>query len=167
MLGRNGFLPHGYCFTWSPTLLWSMVTADLLVALAYFSIPLGILVLTRRRPDRGFHRVAMLFSAFILACGVTHLMDVWTIWNPDYWAQLMVKAVTAVLSLMTAIAVWRLIPVAVQLPAVDALQKAVRELECEVDRRRSAEDQAGDTEQNLAVTLASIDAGLIATDAKG
>ena len=144
-----------------------MVTADLLVSLAYFSIPLGILVLTRRRPDRGFHRVAMLFSAFIFACGFTHLMDVWTIWHPDYWAQLFVKAVTAALSLVTAVAVWRLIPVAARLPSVEALQQAVRELEREVARRQSAEEQAGDTEQNLSVTLASIDAGLIATDVQG
>ena len=167
LLGRNGFIPHGYCFTWSPGLLWSMVTADLLVALAYFSIPLGILVLTRRRPDRGFHRVATLFSAFIFACGFTHLMDVWTIWNPDYWAQLFVKAVTAALSLATAIAVWRLLPIAARLPSVDALQQAVRDLESEVARRQSAEEQAGDSEQNLSVTLASIDAGLIATDVQG
>ena len=167
LLGRNGFLPHGYCFTWSPGLLWSMVAADLLVSAAYFSIPLGIVVLTRRRRDRDVHRVALLFSAFIFACGFTHLMDVWTIWNPDYWAQLAVKAVTAALSLATAIAVWRLIPVAARLPSVDALQKAVRELEGEVARRRTAEDRAGDTEQNLAVTLASIDAGLIATNSDG
>ena len=167
LLGRDGFIPHGYCFTWSPGLLWSMVTADLLVALAYFSIPLGILVLTRKRPDRGVHGVAMLFSAFIFACGFTHLMDVWVIWKPDYWAQLLVKVATAALSLATAVAVWRLIPVAVRLPSVDALQQAVRELELEVARRKSAEEHAGDAEQNLAVTLASIDAGLVATDAAG
>ena len=167
LLGRNGFLPHGYCFTWSPGLLWSMVAADLLVALAYFSIPVSILVFTRLRPARGFHRVALLFSAFIFACGFTHLMDVWTIWQPDYWAQLVVKAATAALSLITAVAVWRLIPVAARLPSVDALQDVVRKLESEIARRRTAEDEADDVEQNLAMTLASIDAGLIATDLHG
>jgi len=167
LLGRNGFLPHGVCFSWSPGLLWSMVTADLLVALAYFSIPVGILVYARKRPDPGLRRVATLFSAFIVACGVTHLMDVWTIWQPDYVAQLLTKGITAALSLATAVAVWRLMPAALRLPSVGELQQVVRELEQEVARRRSAEHEAGDIEQNLAVTLASIDAGLIATDAQG
>jgi PAS domain S-box-containing protein len=167
LLGRGGLLPHGYCFAWSPGLLWSMVTADLLVSLAYFSIPIGILVLTRKRPDRGFHRVAMLFSAFIFACGITHLMDVWTIWRPDYVVQAAAKIVTAALSLATAVAVWRLIPVATKLPSVNVLQEAVRALESEVSRRKTAEEQAVDVEQNLAMTLASIDAGLIAADALG
>ena len=167
LLGRNGFLPHGYCLTWSPGLLWSMVTSDLLVALAYFSIPIGILVLMRKRPDRRLGGVAMLFSAFIFACGLTHLMDVWTIWQPDYKAQIAIKAVTAALSLATAVAVWRMIPAAVKLPSVETLQDAVKALESEVSRRKTAEEQAVDVEQNLAVTLASIDAGLIATDAQG
>jgi hypothetical protein len=42
LLGRNGFLPHGYCFTWSPGLLWSMVGADAVIAASYFSIPVAI-----------------------------------------------------------------------------------------------------------------------------
>ena len=40
-LGRSGYLPHGYCFTWTPDLLWSMVGADAIIAMAYFSIPLA------------------------------------------------------------------------------------------------------------------------------
>jgi hypothetical protein len=43
LLRRNGFLPHGTCFQWSPAVLWSMVGADVFIALAYSSIPLAIL----------------------------------------------------------------------------------------------------------------------------
>mgnify|MGYP006182364703 CR=1 FL=1 len=32
LLGRQGYLPHGYCFTWDPGLLWAMVSADALIA---------------------------------------------------------------------------------------------------------------------------------------
>ncbi|MEY3474025.1 MAG: hypothetical protein RL087_483, partial [Pseudomonadota bacterium] len=42
LFARNGFLPHGYCFTWSPGLLWAMVGANAVIALSYFSIPLAI-----------------------------------------------------------------------------------------------------------------------------
>ena len=166
-LGRNGYLPHGYCFTWSPGVLWSMVAADAAIAVAYFSIPLGILVFVRKRPDARFHGVALLFSAFIFACGITHVMDIWTIWNPDYGLQAMTKVVTALISVATAIAVWRMIPAALNIPHVDDLRRAILALEKEVGQRRSAEQHVADVEQSLALTLASIDAGLITTDAAG
>jgi PAS domain S-box-containing protein len=166
-LGRNGYLPHGYCFTWSPGLLWSMVVADALVMLAYMSIPVAILAFFRRRPDARFSAVAILFGAFIFACGITHAMDIWTIWKPDYGLQALAKGVTAAVSVMTAVAVWRLIPAASRIPSVDELQRAVRRLEAEVALRRNAEEHAADVEQKLSLTLAAIDAGMITTDAAG
>ncbi len=167
LLGRNGFLPHGYCFTWSPGLLWSMVSADAIIAAAYFSIPIAIISYVRRRPEATTTRLAWLFSAFIFACGMTHVMDIWTIWQPDYAIQAISKILTAAISLVTAVALWPLIPKALKIPSVRQLQKVIGELETEVGRRRSAEDQLASTQQSLAVTLASIDAGFIATDRLG
>ena len=96
LVARSGFLPHGYCFQWSPGLLWTMVGADLAIALAYFSIPVLILAYARQRPQLNFGGLAALFAVFILACGATHVLDVWTIWRPDYEVQTAGKVVTAV-----------------------------------------------------------------------
>jgi len=167
LLGRGDFLPHGYCFTWTPGLLWSMVGADGLIAAAYFSIPAAILSFMRKRGDPSLTTVAWLFSAFIFACGVTHLMDIWTIWQPDYALQAATKIVTAALSVATALALWSLIPKALKIPSVPRLQAVIGSLETEVRRRRSAEDHLVDLQQNLAVTLASMGAGFIATDRDG
>ncbi|WP_329681345.1 PAS domain S-box protein, partial [Aquabacterium sp.] len=165
--GRNGFLPHGYCFTWSPGLLWSMVGADALIAIAYFSIPLAMIHFIRQR-DVGSHRwVAWLFCGFISACGLTHLMDIWTIWQPDYAAQMITKVLTAAISVVTAVGLWFLIPKALKIPTVAQLQSLVASLETEVKRRKSAEAHLLDIEQSLAVTLDSIGAGFIATDEQG
>ena len=166
-LGRNGFLPHGYCFTWSPGLLWAMVSADGVIAAAYFSIPLALVSYVRKRGEFSAHWVALLFSAFIFACGVTHLMDIWTIWQPDYGLQALTKIVTAVISIVTAIALWPLMPRALQVPTVRQLQSVIDSLEAEVGKRRSAEGQLADTEHSLAITLASIGAGFLATDRDG
>ena len=166
-LGRNGFLPHGYCFSWSPGLLWSMVIADATIAAAYFSIPVAIVSYVRQRPNNSNNWLAWLFSAFIFACGVTHVMGIWTIWRPDYAVHAMTKVVTAALSLVTAVALWPLIPRALRIPSVLQLQNLVKKLEAEVGRRRSTEEQLADTQQSLAVTLASIEAGFIATDRSG
>ena len=164
---RGGFLPHGYCFTWSPPLLWSMVTADLVIAASYFSIPVAILAFARRRAELAGSLLPWLFSAFIFACGTTHLMDVWTIWTPDYGLQALSKGTTAVVSLATALAIWPLIPKALRLPSVREQQATIALLEAEVSRRRSAEESLFDVQQNLAVTLDSIGAGFIATDRAG
>jgi PAS domain S-box-containing protein len=166
-LGRQGFLPHGYCFTWSPGVLWTMVGSDLAIAGAYFSIPLAIGSFVRQRKDPSLHLVALLFCAFILACGTTHLMDVWTIWEPDYRVQALDKGITAVVSILTAVLLWPLIPQALRVPAVAELQQAVASLESEVRQRRTAEENLIDTQQSLAVTLASIGAGFMAADRQG
>ena len=167
LLGRNGFLPHGYCFTWSPGLLWSMVGADAVIAAAYFSIPVAVISYVRKRPEPATNWVAWLFSAFIFACGITHVMDIWTIWQPDYVLQAMAKLATAAISLATAVALWPLIPRALKIPSARELQAVIGELETEVGRRRSAEDQLAAIQQSLAVTLASINAGFIAVDRAG
>ena len=166
-MGRSGFLPHGYCFTWSPGLLWSMVGADAVIALAYFSIPLALLSFVRRRGDPALYRMSWLFSAFIFACGLTHLMGIWTIWTPDYGLQAITKLVTAAISLATAVVLWRAIPLALLIPSVSQLQNVIVRLEDEVKKRRSAESHLTDVQQSLAVTLSSIGAGFIATDRTG
>jgi PAS domain S-box-containing protein len=165
--GRNGFLPHGYCFTWAPGLLYTMVVSDLLIAAAYLSIPVGIISLIRQRGEPALNGMAWLFSAFILACGTTHMMDVWTIWRPDYGLQATAKALTAAISVVTAVMLWPLIPKAVKVPTVTKLQAVIASLATEVSRRRSAEDQVREIQQNLSVTLASIGAGFLATDREG
>ena len=165
--GRSGFLPHGYCFTWSPGLLWTMVSADALIALAYFSMPVALVYFARKRADSSMNWLLWCFSAFIFSCGVTHVMDIWTIWRPDYGLQALTKAVTAGVSVVTALALWPLIPKALRIPSVGQLQSVIGSLETEVRKRRSAEEQLVETQQSLAVTLASIGAGFIATDREG
>ncbi|MBX9715330.1 MAG: PAS domain S-box protein, partial [Burkholderiaceae bacterium] len=165
--GRAGFLPHGYCFTWSPGVLWAMVGSDAIIAAAYFSIPIALVTFVRKRGDSALNSMALLFSAFIFACGLTHVMDIWVIWWPDYGLQALTKAGTAAVSLVTALALWPLIPKALKIPSIDRLNAAIASLEAEVKKRRSAEKQLMEIQQNLAVILASIGAGFIAIDREG
>jgi PAS domain S-box-containing protein len=166
-LGRNGYLPHGYCITWKPGLLWSMVSADLLIAAAYFSIPLALLTFVRKRGDMPLNWLIGLFCAFIFACGLTHLMEVVTIWQPYYGLQALSKVITAAISLATAIALWPLIPKALKIPSLSQLQSVIASLEAEVKQRRSAEENLADTHEALLITLASIGAGFIACGRDG
>ena len=124
-----------------------MVAADALIAAAYFSIPLAILSYARQRGALPSLWVPGLFSAFIFACGLTHVLDIWTIWQPDYKVQVLAKGVTAALSIATAIALWKLLPQALKIPSVARLQQAITSLEAEVGRRLSTEQRLADLAQ--------------------
>jgi len=110
-------------------LLWTLVGSDSLIAISYFSIPFAIWFFAQKRPDVRNRWLLILFGLFIIACGITHLLDVLTIWQPNYWANALAKAVTAVLSLGTALIIWRTMPAALQAPSMNQLEQAKAELE--------------------------------------
>src|SRR3954454_17249407 len=107
LLSFEEFMPHGMCILWRPDLLWLHAGSDALIALAYYSIPVALIYIVRRRKDLVFPTVFILFGAFIFACGTTHVLGVWTIWHPDYWVEGAVKAATAAISVVSAILLWR------------------------------------------------------------
>ena len=119
--------PHGICLLWRPELIWTHAVSDILIGLAYFSIPLALASFIYRRPDVRFGWVVWMFVAFIMLCGVTHFMAVWTLWNADYGIEALLKAVTAVVSLWTAIALWPLLPKAIALPSAKVLEARIAE----------------------------------------
>ena len=103
LISNNGFLPHGYCLLWKPALLWTLVSSDIIIALSYFSIPMALGYFLRKQPDIKFSGIFMMFGAFILACGITHLIEVANIWKPMYSLSAGVKAFTAFQMLATSI----------------------------------------------------------------
>lgn len=134
------YIPHGHCYLWQPELLWLHVLADALIALAYFSIPLSLIYFVRQREDVPFKGIFILFSLFILGCGTTHLMSIWTLWYPDYWVSGFIKAVTAVISVATAVAMIPTLPKALAMRSPKELEILNKSLELEVASRQKAEE---------------------------
>lgn len=135
------FLPHGYCFSWQKDLVSLHVVANVLIAAAYFTIPVTLWTFVRRRTDLRFRGAFVMFGLFIMACGVTHLMDVWTLWYPDFWLDGGLRLLTAVVSIATAVVLCQLVPVALGLPGPDTLKLANEELRAEIARRQAYEDE--------------------------
>ena len=102
LFNPSGLTAHGFCLTWAPGLIGLHVAADAATGLAYFSIPIALAFVAARRPDLKYGWVAYLFVAFILACGATHLMSIFTLWVPAYGIEGLIKLVTAILSVATA-----------------------------------------------------------------
>ncbi|MEB3150245.1 MAG: hybrid sensor histidine kinase/response regulator, partial [Sphaerospermopsis sp.] len=99
----GNFIPHGHCYLWQTNLVWLHIISDSLIALAYYSIPITLFYFVRKRQDLPFNWIFLLFAAFIIACGTTHLMEIWTLWYPVYWVSGSLKAITAFVSVFTAI----------------------------------------------------------------
>ncbi len=134
----GSYAPHGYCLLWQPELVWTHVVSDALIAAAYFSIPVALITLIRQRSDIRYSWIVTLFAAFILACGCTHLMSIWTLWHGNYGAEALVKVLTAIVSVATAVALWPLIPKAVAVPSTAALAATNAELAAAIDARDAA-----------------------------
>jgi len=135
----RGLAPHGYCLLWDPALVWTHVISDALIAAAYFSIPLVLWRLVTLRPDVQFGWMLGLFAVFILACGMTHVMGMVTLWVPAYGIQALVKMVTALASVATAVLLIPLLPKLLAIPSPKALEQANQALMREAEEREKTE----------------------------
>ena len=135
----GSFIPHGHCYLWQTQLVWLHVASDSIIALAYFSIPITLVYFISKRQDLPFDWIFALFGAFIVACGITHIFEVWTLWHPTYWLSGTMKAITALVSFATAILLVDLMPQALALPSPAQLASANRLLESEIVERQLAE----------------------------
>ncbi|MGK7864343.1 sensor histidine kinase [Falsiroseomonas sp. E2-1-a4] len=123
--------------------------SDVATGLAYLSIPAALLVFAMRRRDLAYPWVFVLFAAFIIACGATHLMHAYTMFIPAYEAEGLVKAITAAVSVTTAIVLWPLLPRLLALPSPEAMAR-------EVQDRRAAETRALASEARSAAFIAHL-----------
>lgn len=124
-------MPHVYCLR-DPSLVKLHLLSDSVIALSYLLIPFALLLLVRRRRDLAFPWMFALFGIFILGCGLTHIMAVVTLWDPVYRLDGLIKAITAIASLLTAFLLFRL------LPGIQALPSPAQ-LRVEIDQREQAE----------------------------
>lgn len=172
------FMPHGYCYLWDPRIVWLHVISDGLITLSYYCIPVVLIYFIRKNREIPFTRIFWMFGTFILACGTTHLMEIWNVWHGSYLLAGVVKAVTAVVSVITAAMLVRLAPQAIAL--LDA-QKVNRRLEEEIAERKEAEQQLAKQAEDSArsrqtletqtrmfkLVLDSMGEGLVAADREG
>ncbi len=147
LLSSDNFMPHGHCYLWTPGILWVQVVSNALIGMAYIAITVTLGVLVRRVKDIPFKAMYVAFSVFIVSCGITHFFDVFVIWHPEYWWDGLVRSVTAIASVGTALLLPPLIPKAVALArgakAIHdrglQLEVIVRDLEAMYEKTRELE----------------------------
>ena len=176
LLDSSMLSPHGICLLWEPELIWLHVVSDASIAAAYFSIPFALAILVTKRRDLKFGWVYWAFAIFIMACGLTHVLSIYTLWVPIYGIEGMVKAATAVASVFTAAALWPLLPKILTIPSPFELRQVQAALEEEEIKSRDATlllQQVRDAQRAMRESVARLTAivetavdGVILFDAK-
>lgn len=153
---ENGLTPHGFCLLWQPGLIWLHVVSDTITGLSYYTIPVALASFVWKRPDIDFGWMFCMFAGFIFACGTTHFLDVWTLWHPDYGIQGVVKAITAVISLVTAAMLWPVVSRLLQLPSHAQLRQVNEQLSGEIRERNEALERLRQTEERHRLLVESV-----------
>ncbi|HZW09225.1 MAG TPA: PAS domain-containing protein [Phycisphaerales bacterium] len=174
LLDTDGFPPRWLSGSaWTGELGWTHILADVFIWLSYMAIPVIIGMYMLRRRDVPFPAVGWLFVAFIFLCGTGHLIDAVMFWWPGYRVLGLVKALTAIVSVATVVALVPVLPRALALPGMARMNA---QLAAEVEARRKAEEDLKRTIQvwseanrELAFQKFALDqAALVAiTDARG
>ncbi|MGL3108309.1 PAS domain S-box protein [Bradyrhizobium sp. BR 1432] len=161
LLNSSMLSPHGICLLWEPELIWLHVVSDACIAAAYFSIPFALAILVTKRRDLKFGWVYWAFAIFIMACGLTHVLSIYTLWVPIYGIEGLVKATTAVASVVTAAALWPLLPKILTIPSPFELRQVQAALEEEEIKSRDATlllQQVGEAQRAMRDSMARLTA---------
>jgi len=129
LVSGQDFMPRRLCGVWSPSLIALHLVSDGVIWLSYLWIPVVMLLAYRThrrelRLQRATFLLFLLYALFITACGWTHFFDGLMFYNPVYRLNGFVRALTAAVSLVTAVSLARLIPRAVNAPITILAQEA-------------------------------------------
>lgn len=103
IFSSENFMPHGHCYLWRPDILWLSVLSDSTIFISYMLISGSLMFYLQRTPALPYRWVIFMFSTFIFLCGVSHLMDIITVWRPIYYMAGLIKCLTAAISIVTGI----------------------------------------------------------------
>ncbi|NVJ59521.1 MAG: PAS domain S-box protein [Gammaproteobacteria bacterium] len=162
----GSYMPHGHCYLWRPEILWTHVLSDILIAASYFSIPVLLFLIKKKRTDWKFKKVFLLFSLFIFLCGVTHLLSIFTIWHGIYGIHGVAKIATAVVSVLSAVVLFKLIPNILSIPSVEQIETANR-LVAEKEIEKSRLQAERESERLFKLSLNAAPVGLLAIGKRG
>lgn len=155
LFSPEGFPARWHCGLWTDFHGWFYIFSDLAIWCSYMVIPYFVLRLLWQKRGIPVPGILWFFSAFIMLCGLTHMMDVIMFWYPVYRLNALVRFLTAVFSWATVIALFNFFPFIMSLKtgkeynkelderkkAQEALQQSNAKLEHEIEERKKTEQE--------------------------
>ena len=138
LFDTSDFPARWHCGNWSAFLGWLHIVSDVAIWGAYFGIPVALIYFARKRQDFILPKVVYLFAAFIVCCGMTHLIDAIIFWHPIYRVSGLAKFATAIVSWATLGVIVKHLPMVLHLPSLAATN---RRLEEEITHRARSEQE--------------------------
>lgn len=123
----NGFMPRWVCGRWTEAHGWLYILSNVVIGLSYFAIPVMLFVFVKKKKNVPFKGVFLLFSLFIIFCGVTHILDAIMFWVPIYRLNAVMLFLTAITSAVTVFVLYKKLPLALNLKSPEQLQKIIDE----------------------------------------
>ena len=127
LFDASDFMPRWKCGRWNESTGWICILSDINIGISYLAIPLMIFFFVRRRKDIPFAKVFVLFSFFIIFCGLSHLADAIMFWHPLYRFNAIILLITALLSSATVLVLYKVLPEALHFKSPTQLQKIIDE----------------------------------------
>ena len=149
LFDTKSYMPHGMCFQWQNDILSMFVISDIVITLAYISIASSLALFVFKRQDISFNRVILAFSLFIFACGATHALSAVTVWTPIYELSAWIKVFTALVSAVTAVMLWPLLPRLLKVPSANDLVELNKHLINEISVHEATKEQLIELTANL------------------
>ena len=104
------YLPHGLCLKWDMITISLHMISDFMTGVAYFSIPLLLIKLFKEQKHVPRRNLLIWFTLFIVFCGMTHFMSLYNMFIPEYYSSGFVKLCTAIVSIISAIILYKKLP---------------------------------------------------------
>jgi hypothetical protein len=153
----NDWMPRSMCVLDNPIVITAQVVSDILIGLSYFFISslLWKFASQKREFLSRYRLLFLLFGLFIALCGTTHFFSVIMFWYPFYWFDSFLKFITGLISAITAVQLFRLLPFLLALPTQVEVETVIRE-KIEAERKNALlQDQlkfwAGDVNHQIAL----------------
>ena len=152
----NQFIPYEHCHLWNPGLVSLNIASDTSIALAYYSIPITLVFLVKKRQYLPFKWILLLFGSFMVLCDSTHLVEVWTLWHSNYWFSGILKAINTGASIYTAVVLASLMPKLLVLPIPSHLEAANYQIETKILVRKQIEEELRRAQEMLHLVMDNI-----------
>jgi signal transduction histidine kinase len=139
ILSTDDFPARWHCGNWTDFHGWLYILSDVAIWAAYFAIPFLLFRVLIKRKDVALNGMIYIFLAFVLLCGLTHLVDALIFWWPVYRLSAILRFATAIVSIFAAYALNRVFPMLLGL-------RSIRELKIEILRRKKTEERLSASE---------------------